>query len=148
MARIGVARWPKWRLFGFRSDPVGTLTLKLDGARGPCRLLLNYECQPSGSIRVSLANLPDRTEANAIPLTGSSLAAPAAWKDGDLLAPGAKGGSVQATLHMDRPRSMRTTSARLTRAAERGCLKRPAGTHEYCTPQGCRSLRLVTFAVH
>ncbi len=102
MARIGVARWPKWRLFGFRSDPVGTLTLKLDGARGPCRLLLNHECRPGGSIRVSLANLPDRTEENAIPLTGSSLAAPAAWKDGDLLAPGAKGGSVQATLHMDR----------------------------------------------
>jgi len=27
LSRIGVARWPKWRLFGFRSDPKGSLTL-------------------------------------------------------------------------------------------------------------------------
>lgn len=100
--RVGVARWPKWRLFGFRSDPAGTLTLKLDGARGPCRLLLNYECEPTGSIRVSLPDVPERAAENAIPLTGSSLGAPATWKGGDVLGPGAAGGPVVATLHMDR----------------------------------------------
>ncbi|MBL7044493.1 MAG: hypothetical protein ISR77_38055 [Pirellulaceae bacterium] len=102
LSRIGVARWPKWRLFGFRSDPKGSLTLKLDGVREPCRLLLNYECEQGGSVRISLEDVPGRTEKNSIPLTGSSLDAAATWIDGDVLAPRPKGQSVEATLHMDR----------------------------------------------
>jgi hypothetical protein len=102
LSRIGVARWPKWRLFGFRSDPKGSLTLKLDGIREPCRLLLNYECEQGGSVRISLEDVPGRTEANSIPLTGSSLDAAATWSDGDVLAPRPEGQSVKATLHMDR----------------------------------------------
>ena len=102
IARIGVARWPKWRVFGFRSDPKGTLTLKLDGIREPCRLLLNYECERGGSVRISLGDVPGRTEENSIPLTGSSLNAGATWSDGDILVPRLEGQSVEATLHLDR----------------------------------------------
>jgi hypothetical protein len=102
VSRIGVARWPRWRLFGFRSDPQGSLTLKLDGIRGPCRLLLNYECEPGGSVRISLKDVPGRTAENFIPLTGSRFDAAATWRDGDVLAPWPNGQSVEATLHMDR----------------------------------------------
>ena len=102
LSRIGVARWPKWRLFGFRSDPRGSLTLKLDGIKEPYRLLLNYECEQGGSVRISLEDVPGRTEENSIPLTGSSLDAAATWSNGDVLAPRPEGQSVEATLHMDR----------------------------------------------
>ena len=104
LSRIGVARWPKWRLFGFRSDPKGSLTLKLDGIRQPSRLLLNYECEQGGSVRISLEDVPGRTEKNSIPLTGSSFDAAATWSDGDVLAPQPEGQSVKVTLHMDRAR--------------------------------------------
>ena len=102
LSRIGVARWPKWRLFGFRSDPKGSLTLTLDGIKEPSRLLLNYECEQGGSVRISLEDVPGRTEENSIPLTGSSFDAAATWSDGDVLAPRPEGQSVKATLHMDR----------------------------------------------
>ena len=102
IARIGVARWPKWRVFGFRSDPKGSLTLRLDGIREPCRLLLNYECEQGGSVRVSLGHVPGRTAEDSIPLKGSSFDAAATWSDGDILAPRPEGQSVEATLHMDR----------------------------------------------
>ena len=102
LSRIGVARWPKWRLFGFRSDLRGSLTLKLAGIEKPCRLLLNYECEPGGSIRISLGDVPGRTAEASIPLTGSGFDAAATWRDGDLLAPRPKGQSIEATLHLDR----------------------------------------------
>ncbi len=102
LSRIGVARWPKWRLFGWRSDPKGTLTLKLDGIKKPSRLLLNYECDEGGSIRVSLRDVPERTAGNAIPLSGSSLGAAASWSDGAVLVPPPEGKPVVVTLHMDR----------------------------------------------
>ena len=102
LSRIGVARWPKWRLFGFRSDPKGSLTLTLDGIREPSRLLLNYECEQGGSVRVSLEDVPERTEENSTPLTGSSFDAAATWSDGDVLAPRPEGQSIKATLHLDR----------------------------------------------
>ncbi len=102
ISRIGLARWPKWRLFGFRSDPAGSLSLRLDGIRQPSSLLLNYECEPGGSVRVSLKGVAGRTQEEAVPLTHSSLGAPAVWADGDVLEPGADGQSIKATLHLDR----------------------------------------------
>jgi hypothetical protein len=102
ISRIGVARWPKWRLFGFRSKTEGSLTLKLEGIKEPSRLLLNYECEEGGSIRISLADVPGRTAKNSIPLTGSSFDAAATWSDGAVLTPPPDGKPVVVTLHMDR----------------------------------------------
>ena len=102
LSRIGVARWPKWRLFGFRSNPKGSLTLTLDGIKEPSRLLLNYECEKGGSVRISLEDLPQRTEQKAIPLKGSSFNAAATWSDGDVLVPRSDGQPIKATLHLDR----------------------------------------------
>ena len=73
-----------------------------DGIREPSRLLLNYECEQGGSVRISLEDVPGRTEENSIPLTGSSFDAVATWSDGDVLAPRPEGQSVKVTLHMDR----------------------------------------------
>ena len=101
IARIGVARWPKWRLFGFRSDPVGSLTLQLD-VREASRLLLNYECEVGGSVRVSVEGLDGRSEADSVALTESSLAATVAWKDGDVVGVGVDGQPVTVKLHLDR----------------------------------------------
>lgn len=101
ICRIGFARWPKWRLFGYRSDPTGSLTLRLDGAAGPCRLLLNYDCEPGGSIRAELPDVAGRSLDDAVPLTGDSLAAPVAWTEGDVIEPPA-GEDFTVVLHLDR----------------------------------------------
>lgn len=101
ISRIGVARWPKWRLFGFRSDPVGTLTLQLE-VTAAARLILNYECEAGGSVRVSVDGLPGRGVEEAVPLTGSSLGANVAWKDGDLIKPDSEGKPMTVKLDLDR----------------------------------------------
>jgi hypothetical protein len=102
ISRIGVARWPKWRLFGFRSDSQGALTLSLDDIKEPSRLLLNYECEQGGSVRIALEDVLERTEENSVPLTGSRFDAAATWSDGDVLTRRPEGQPVKVTLHLDR----------------------------------------------
>ena len=53
ISRIGFAKWPKWRLFGFRSDPQGAISVNIR-PDSPCKFLLNYECEVGGSIRAEL----------------------------------------------------------------------------------------------
>lgn len=55
-SQIGVARWPKWRLFGFRADPEGTLAFKIGPVEAPSELYLNYECEPGGHVGISLTD--------------------------------------------------------------------------------------------
>jgi len=97
-----VARWPRWQLFGFRSDPEGTLSLRLDPGHRPYRLLLSYECDADGSLRVSLPEVPGRELEKAVPLTGSSTGKTAAWEQGEVMLPNADGRPVTAKLHLDR----------------------------------------------
>ena len=99
---ITFAHWPKWRLFGFQSDPEGKLSLDLGPLKQPCRLVLNYECEPKGSVRAEITSQESRAVEQAQPLTGQSLAACVAWKDGDILTPAPKGGNVKVKLHMER----------------------------------------------
>ncbi len=51
---IGIARFPKYRLFGFRAHPDGMLCLKLDVPEKPWEMRLNYACVHNGSVRASL----------------------------------------------------------------------------------------------
>jgi len=102
ICKIGVARWPRWQLFGFRSDPEGTLSLRLDPGHRPYRLLLSYECDADGSLRVSLPEVPGRELEKAVPLTGSSTGKTAAWEQGEVMLPNADGRPVTAKLHLDR----------------------------------------------
>jgi hypothetical protein len=101
MARIGVARWPLWRLFGYRSDPQGTLDLNLGRIVPGQRLHLNHCCQGNGSIRVEVLKQEGRTLAEARPLTGDALSAPVAWIGGDSLVSGPRDECV-VRLHVDR----------------------------------------------
>jgi len=99
---ITFAHWPKWRLFGFQSNPEGKLSLDLGPLKQPSRLVLNYECEPKGSVRAEIAGQDSRAVEQAQPLTGQSLAACVAWKDGDIITPAPKGGNVKVKLHMER----------------------------------------------
>jgi len=101
---IGVARWPKWRMFGFESDPDGAFTMHLGEISKPCELYLNCKTRPGGRIRVGVADapvatiweqdwwrikpIPGRAIDDCIPLTGDSLAQKVVWKDGSVIMPG------------------------------------------------------------
>lgn len=106
--KIGVARWPKFRLFGFQSDPEGGLALDLGEITEPCQLALNYSTILDGCVRVKLViqekgvekPLPGHDEGDAVPLTGASLARTVAWRNGNVIAP-LPGKRVHAHLLMD-----------------------------------------------
>jgi hypothetical protein len=51
---VGIARFPKYRLFGFRAHPTGILCLKPEIPDGPWEMHLNYACTHGGHINVSL----------------------------------------------------------------------------------------------
>ena len=89
--RIGVARWPKWRLFGFRGDPRGTLEINLGRLTEDSRLLLNYRCRPEGRVSADVLHGrftdfyadPDMKPAQtSMPLTGDGLAEEVQWESG------------------------------------------------------------------
>jgi hypothetical protein len=87
---VGFARWPKWRLFGFESDPEGAFTIHLGRITRPSEVLLNYEIiKPEGHIRAELRGqgLDKRELADAVPLTGDSLGEAVGWKAGTVIPP-------------------------------------------------------------
>jgi len=103
VACVGVARWPKWRLFGYRANPEGVLTIYLGRITRPSELVLNYEVPAGGKVRVQLETpvetnifiddfggghcggkaskkaLPGFALDDSIILEGSSLTGKAAW---------------------------------------------------------------------
>ncbi|MHB0937373.1 MAG: hypothetical protein ACYDCO_25365 [Armatimonadota bacterium] len=104
IARIGIARWPKDRLFGFTADPEGGLTIDLGEITVPSTLALNYTTEPGGSVRVALIAgepIAGRTAEEVLPLTGQALDAAVTWQDGPVIQP-QHGRHVSAVLSMDR----------------------------------------------
>jgi len=100
--RITFVEWPKWRLFGYRADPEGILELRLEHAGPRCRLRLNYECEPGGSIRVEAPGIAGRGLEDSVALTGGSLSAPVAWRGGEAIQRPADGPQSSVKLHMER----------------------------------------------
>jgi hypothetical protein len=108
LARIGFAHWPKWRLFGFRGDPEGTFDIDLGPVDQPSQLRLNYEADRGGSIRAHLmltspdgsTNIEERSDADAVRLTGDSVGQVVAWKGGDVIQPSG-GRPVTARLSLE-----------------------------------------------
>jgi hypothetical protein len=92
-SKIGVAKWSKNRLFGYRASLIDTLQLiPRPAAKGEdVRLALNAESQPSGQIRISLVDrksgeaLPGYTFDDCIPLTGDLREVAARWKNSAVL---------------------------------------------------------------
>lgn len=101
MYRIGFATWPKWRIFGFRSDPRGALDINLGRLREDSELMLNYRCEHGGSVRAELPDRPGHTLQEAAPLTGDALEGKAAWKAGSILA-ASPDADCKVRLHLDR----------------------------------------------
>jgi len=105
--RIGFVKWPKWRLFGFRSDPQGTVPLYIR-LSAPCEFMINYECEPNGSVRAELpaigavSAVEGRGLDDAIALTGDSLSSPLTWQNGTMIQPGEDDGLIKIVLHLDR----------------------------------------------
>ena len=94
---IGLARWPKWRLFGMRADPEGRIEVEVGRIDDPCELILNYRAGASGSVRVQVYDRKGRGDHHdiegrsspdhAIPLTGDSLGEVVRWRNGSILTP-------------------------------------------------------------
>lgn len=101
ICRVGFARWPKWRLFGFQSDPHGTLSLNIR-PDSPCTFLLNYECEVGGSIRAELPGVDGCSLDDSVELTGDSLGSPIAWHNGTAIPPAEDGAPRTVKLHLDR----------------------------------------------
>ena len=101
LGRIGFAYWPKDRLFGYRADPEGVLTLDLGQIDEPRELVLNYKTEVGGSVRVALEDAPDRALADAVPLAGDCVAGVVAWRSGSRIIPQA-GRRVTARIHIER----------------------------------------------
>jgi hypothetical protein len=93
--RSGFAAVPRNRIFGFRSDPEGSLTLDLGVIDEPAELVFNYETASGGSISVGLEEgetlwrktdtVPGRGVEDAVPLTGSSFGEAVRWKSGSVI---------------------------------------------------------------
>ncbi|MDP6110753.1 MAG: hypothetical protein QGG53_02710 [Planctomycetota bacterium] len=108
---VGVARWPKWRLFGFHANPRGHFDLELGELSEPSELLLNYRTEPQGCVQVQIfarevrndmGEIAGRSSADdAVPLTGDSLAEVVAWRDGTILQP-VPGKRLVARIVLDR----------------------------------------------
>lgn len=121
LARIGVARWPRYRLFGLQADPQGEVDIYLGQLRDPAELLLNYTTQPGGHITVTLLGnqasgtgaymattplseglpLAGRSGSEAVPLEGQSTNRPVAWTDGTVIQP-APGHTLTARIALER----------------------------------------------
>lgn len=98
---IGFARWKRDRLFGFRAEGNGILTIDLGEAKGPCELHLNLRAtMPGGGARVELPGLPGHSLAEAVPLSGDHVSAAAAWKPGTRIEP-RSGERLLAAIHLD-----------------------------------------------
>ncbi len=94
---ITVARWPKYRLFGFDAPAEASFRIQLHGLTHAATLRLNYEARPGGSIRVGVEGGPTAQE--CLPLEGDAVAAPVRWKTGTHL-PASPDGRCTLRLHL------------------------------------------------
>lgn len=95
---IGVARWPKYRLFGIEAKRDAALTIDIKASE-PVELFLNYKTQPAGSMRVQVTHDSEKSLENCVPLTGDHVAAKASWKGGTVIHP--HQGSIQVRIDLE-----------------------------------------------
>ena len=94
---IGLARWPKWRLFGLLADPEGQVDIELGPIDKPSELSLNYCAGFRGSVRVQFhtremrgdcGDVTGRSDiADCLPLTGDSISELVRWREGSVIGP-------------------------------------------------------------
>jgi len=99
-SKIGVARFPKFRLFGFRAHPTGSLCLNPRLPDVPWAFSLNYACELDGYVDIALHHRETGEAAgSAARLTGDEAAAVLAW-DEDATKAIANGGEFNVQLNM------------------------------------------------
>jgi hypothetical protein len=95
IARIGYAAWPAYRLFGYRAEPEGTITLNLGRITEPMTLHLNYETHnPDGRVTAAVRNAEQKTHEQCRTLADSGIDDAVAWQDGTVIQPDPQGGIV------------------------------------------------------
>ena len=100
-SRIGIARFPKWRVFGFRAETSGAICLRPRVPDGPWDMFLNYACGPGGRIDATLWDRDGKENfGRAAPLEGDHTAAPLVW-DEPARKRIAAGGEVSVQLYME-----------------------------------------------
>ena len=86
---ITFASWPKWRLFGFESDPEGSFSIHLGKIEKPCELFVNYEIiKPDGRVCAELHVHPSakvHTFEDSVPMTRGATGEKATWKTGTVI---------------------------------------------------------------
>ena len=94
--RIGIARWPKWRLFSYRADPRCVIELYLGRVTQDSKLNLNYRTWGGGSVRAELfhgryeelyTSRGRPPEDISLPLTGDALSEEVRWESGGHIGP-------------------------------------------------------------
>lgn len=108
---IGAARWPKWRLFGYRAAPSGSIEIELGEFTNPSRLFLNYKTETGGSLKIRLFIRKNRSDKGILPgfsgdedaaiMDGDRLAGVAHWRGGEII-PSAPDGRIVMSISMDR----------------------------------------------
>lgn len=99
MARIGYAFWPKDRLFGFRADPEGAVTISLPPCAQPRELHLNLATGARGWAQAEIVGHPDRRREDAVTLCGNHLDVLATWSE-DTHIPPSPAAPVDLRIHL------------------------------------------------
>lgn len=101
LSSIGYAAWPAWRLFGYRGEPEGKLTLDLGLLSEPVQLRLNYETHnQAGSVRCAVRDDSRRQVGGCRPLTGQSIGTAVQWQGGSRICPRRNGATV-VDIHLE-----------------------------------------------
>jgi hypothetical protein len=100
LARIGLARWRRDRLFGYKAEPEGVLELDLGTSDQPRGLYLNIEAGARGSVRVALLDQDGYSLDEAVALTGDQVRGHVRWRGTPWL-PATPGGSLTARVYLD-----------------------------------------------
>ena len=105
ITNIGLARWPKYRLFGFRADPYGEIDINLGELTSPVKLKLNLKTEKNGYLKTALImdgqTLKGYGEEEAIPLSGDYTNVTVSWKHGSLIHP-SNGKDIKLRIFLDK----------------------------------------------
>ena len=99
LSEIGMAHFPKYRLFGFESMPEGVLTLDLGPLDSPCELVLNCKTFHDGCIRVEQLDECDQVYATSQPLAGDHSGVVVTWREGAVIQSGER--ALRLRFHLE-----------------------------------------------
>jgi len=100
MSGMTFARWPKHRLFGFKTPRDASFTIELTDQYEPFTVCLNYKSCKGGKVLASITGDDRYAVAESAVLAGDEIAATLSWKNGSVIHP-PENGKVFLTLHLE-----------------------------------------------